>query len=110
MSDFTSGFSTKIQEYLAFRNALGFSDDHKKHLLRFDMYCSKFGKTGNILTKVLCVVGSTTKLLLAGIAWKTRHQQFVSLPNISAMILISSLRIIFPKSQTLSQTSYLMRI
>lgn len=55
MSDFISGFSTKIQEYLAFRNALGFSDDHKKHLLRFDMYCSKFGKTGNILTKdIVC--------------------------------------------------------
>lgn len=55
MLDFTSGFATKIREYLYFRKSLGFSNDHRKHLLRFDMYCSQFGKTTDILTKdIVC--------------------------------------------------------
>ena len=55
MADFTSCYSAKIQEYLNFRESLGFSNDHRKHLLRFDMYCSQFGKTADILTKdIVC--------------------------------------------------------
>lgn len=55
MLDFTSGFAAKIREYLDFRKSLGFSNDHRKHLLRFDMYCSQFGKTTDILTKdIVC--------------------------------------------------------
>lgn len=41
MHEFTSNYAQKIKEYLELREAVGFSEDHKKHLIRFDQYCKE---------------------------------------------------------------------
>lgn len=42
MLQFSSAFKEKIISYCNWREALGFSDDHKNHLHKFDAYCSEF--------------------------------------------------------------------
>jgi len=55
MNSFTSAFSTKIQDYLTFRRALGFSNDHEKHLKRFDLFCTEQFPNETILTReIVC--------------------------------------------------------
>lgn len=39
MREFKSGFAPKIQEYLRFRMAMGYSGDHEKNLAFFDRFC-----------------------------------------------------------------------
>lgn len=39
MYDFKSGFAYQLNEYLSFRMALGFSNEHEKVLKRFDEFC-----------------------------------------------------------------------
>lgn len=53
MSQYTSKFAYKIDEYMAFRKALGFSDHHAKVLRRFDAYCAQFQPNITELTKAL---------------------------------------------------------
>lgn len=50
MSDFRSCFADKLNEYVKFRCALGFSNDHHRHLLKFDQYCVQFHPTTRSLT------------------------------------------------------------
>ena len=50
MSLFQSGFADRLSEYVAFRSSLGFSDDHQRHLLKFDKYCVQFHPTVCTLT------------------------------------------------------------
>ncbi len=42
IKNLSSNFKEKIGEYCTWRKSLGFSDDHKNHLLKFDAYCSEF--------------------------------------------------------------------
>ena len=51
MNEFKSGFAPLIKEYLDFRKSMGFSNDHEKHLKRFDTYCAEHYPDDTILTK-----------------------------------------------------------
>ena len=42
MVGYTSGFAPMLEEYAAFRAALGFSGEHARILSGFDAYCAKF--------------------------------------------------------------------
>lgn len=53
MSQYASKFSSKMDEYMAFRESLGFSNHHAKVLKRFDTYCAQFHPTITELTKEL---------------------------------------------------------
>lgn len=50
MVKFFSNFKEKIWSYCVWRKSLGFSDDHEKHLIKFDAYCRKFHPHVNSLT------------------------------------------------------------
>jgi len=51
MSRYASKFAEKIDEYMAFRQSLGFSNYHAKVLKRFDTYCVQFQPNAVELTK-----------------------------------------------------------
>lgn len=53
MSQFQSYFSDKLKEYVIFRASLGFSNDHQRHLLKFDKYCRQFHPDATQLTAAL---------------------------------------------------------
>ena len=50
MSQYQSCFAEKLDEYVTFRASLGFSNDHHRHLLKFDKYCVQFHPTVSTLT------------------------------------------------------------
>lgn len=55
MSRYASKFAGKIDEYMAFRQSLGFSNHHAKILKRFDTYCVQFQPNTAELTKdIVC--------------------------------------------------------
>ncbi len=51
MSRYASKFAEKIDEYMAFRQSLGFSDQHARVLKRFDTYCVQYQPNAVELTK-----------------------------------------------------------
>lgn len=53
IKQFSSSFKDKMWAYCGWRKSLGFSDDHEKHLLRFDAYCSEFHPYIRTLTSSL---------------------------------------------------------
>lgn len=50
---FSSNFKEEMRAYCNWRKSLGFSNDHEKHLLRFDAYCSEFHPYVSSLTSTL---------------------------------------------------------
>lgn len=50
---FSSNFKEKMWAYCDWRKSLGFSNDHEKHLLKFDAYCSEFHPYVSSLTSSL---------------------------------------------------------
>lgn len=51
MSEFNSKFTPDIDEYLKFREGMGFSEDHRKHLVHFDNYCFEKHPDENQITE-----------------------------------------------------------
>lgn len=51
--EFTSNFKNELLSYLEWRKILGFSDDHRMHLMKFDTYCSSFHQNETTLTAPL---------------------------------------------------------
>lgn len=62
---FSSKFSEKLSAYCDWRKSLGFSDDHKNHLIRFDAYCSQFHSNESSITSLL-VTGWITYEIKSG--------------------------------------------
>ena len=50
---FQSNFKDEIVSYCDWRESLGFSDDHRRNLYRFDKYCSEFHPGEKIITAQL---------------------------------------------------------
>jgi len=50
---FSSKFKEEMWAYCDWRKSLGFSNDHEKHLLKFDAYCSEFHPHAGSLTSSL---------------------------------------------------------
>lgn len=65
MLQFSSAFKEKIISYCKWREALGFSDDHKNHLHKFDAYCSEFHPNETTITSML-VTGWITYEIKSG--------------------------------------------
>ena len=53
MQRLSSAFKDRISSYCYWRESLGFSDDHKKHLHKFDAYCSEFHPNEVSITSAL---------------------------------------------------------
>lgn len=53
IQQFNSLFKERLSEYCDWREALGFSGDHKNHLLKFDTYCNECHPNEDILTQSL---------------------------------------------------------
>ena len=53
MKQLSSAFKEKISSYCFWRKSLGFSDDHEKHLEKFDSYCSAFHSNETAITSSL---------------------------------------------------------
>lgn len=50
---FSSNFKEKMRTYCDWRKSIGYSNDHEKHLLNFDAYCSEFHPHVSSLTSSL---------------------------------------------------------
>ena len=61
MKEFKSAFRPSIMEYLEFRSAMGYSNEHEQQLQHFDRYCYEHCPEQTELTKEVSVAGSTTK-------------------------------------------------
>lgn len=64
MHEFTSTYAQKIKEYLELREAVGFSADHKKHLIRFDQYCKEHHPKATKLNKAVVHGWFSNEILL----------------------------------------------
>lgn len=53
IKQFSSNFKEKMWAYCNWRKSLGFSNDHEKHLLKFDAYCNEFHPYVKTLTPPL---------------------------------------------------------
>ena len=49
--EYTSGLATTISEYVAFREGLGFSDEHARRLVGFDRFCTECRPQSTTLDK-----------------------------------------------------------
>ena len=84
MKEFKSAFRPSIMEYLEFRSAMGYSNEHEQQLQHFDRYCYEHCPEQTELTKEV-VRGWFYDEIARGAA---RLPPYAYLQNISAYRLI----------------------
>lgn len=105
MNEFKSGFAPLIKEYLEFRKSMGFSNDHEKHLKRFDAYCAEHFPDDTALTKENVRGWYADEIRTSGNASRTRHRQYVCLQHTPAGMLMSCLQTVSLKHLSLHPIS-----